>query len=177
MFCCRMPLKLARLGPATESNQPADRYADRLIVARLPGGEPMISGRRLAAGRRRWLTAAGLLVGAVAALASPWSALAAMTFTTQATNWRILNVPQYHQQHGLSCEAAALRMALASLGIARTEDSLLSQIGADLRPHYTDASGFHWGDPYVSFVGNVDGAERNLTGYGVYDTPIARVAQ
>jgi hypothetical protein len=34
-----------------------------------------------------------------------------MTFTVQATNWRILAVPQYHQAHGLSCEAAALRMA------------------------------------------------------------------
>src|SRR5205823_11426291 len=149
----------------------------RQVDSGTPRGEPMISGRRLAAGRRRWLMAAGLLMGAVAALASPWSALAAMTFTTQATNWRILNVPQYHQQHGLSCEAAALRMALASLGIVQSENTLLSQIGADRRAAYTDATGFHWGDPYVSFVGNVDGAERNLTGYGVYDTPIARVAQ
>jgi uncharacterized protein YvpB len=110
-------------------------------------------------------------------IASPLGALAAMTFSTQATNWRILNVPQYHQQHGLSCEAAALRMALASLGIVRSENTLLSQIGADRRAAYTDATGFHWGDPYVSFVGNVDGAERNNTGYGVYNTPIARVAQ
>jgi uncharacterized protein YvpB len=172
-----MPLKLARLGPATESNQPADRYADRLIPARLHGGERLISGHRLGAGRRQWLMAAGVLAASLAALASPWSALAAMTFTTRATNWRILDVPQYHQAHGLSCEAAALRMTLASLGIPRSEDSLLGQIGADRRPPYTDSSGFHWGDPYASFVGNVNGSERGLTGYGVYYPPIARVAQ
>ena len=118
-----------------------------------------------------------LATAAVFVIASPIAALAALTFTTQATNWRILNVPQYHQQHGLSCEAAALRMALASLGIARSESTLLSQIGADLRRPYTDATGFHWGDPYASFVGNVDGSEIGLTGYGVYNTPIARVAQ
>ena len=100
-----------------------------------------------------------------------------MTFTATATNWRMLSVPQYHQQHGLSCEAAALRMALGAYGINVTEDTLLSQIGADRRAPTSDSSGFHWGDPYASFVGNVDGSERGLTGYGVYFPPIARVAQ
>ena len=100
-----------------------------------------------------------------------------MTFTMQATNWRILSAPQYFQQHGLSCEAAALRMALGAFGINVAENTLLSQIGADLRPAYTNSTGFHWGDPYASFVGNVNGSERGLTGYGVYYPPIARVAQ
>jgi uncharacterized protein YvpB len=117
------------------------------------------------------------MAAGLGALAGPWSAQASMTLTTQATNWRILAVPQYHQEHGLSCEAAALRMALASLGIQRSEDTLLSQIGADRRTPYTNSSGFHWGDPYASFVGNVDGSERGLTGYGVYYPPIAAVAQ
>ncbi len=101
-----------------------------------------------------------------------------MSFSTQATNWRILAVPQYHQQHGLSCEASALRMTLGAFGINVAEDTLLSQIGADRRPPTWDSSGaFHWGDPYASFVGNVDGSELALTGYGVYYPPIARVAQ
>jgi uncharacterized protein YvpB len=101
-----------------------------------------------------------------------------MTFTAQATNWRMLAVPQYHQQHGLSCEASALQMTLAAFGINVAEDTLLAEIGADRRAPYWDASGaMHWGDPYAAFVGNVDGSERGLTGYGVYYPPIARVAQ
>jgi uncharacterized protein YvpB len=101
-----------------------------------------------------------------------------MTFTTQATNWRILAVPQYHQQHGLTCEAAALRMTLAAFGINIAEDTLMSQIGIDYRRPTWDASGaMHWGDPYAAFVGNPNGSEIGLTGYGVYYPRIAAVAQ
>ena len=118
-----------------------------------------------------------LLATAVSALAGSLTpALAAMSFTTQA-GWRQLPVPQYFQIHGLDCEAAALQMALAEQGIAVSQNTLLSQIGIDRRAPYWDASGaMHWGDPYANFVGNPDGAERLLTGYGVYYPPIARVA-
>ena len=111
-------------------------------------------------------------------MASPWPAAAAMTFTTQATNWRTLAVPQYHQQHGLTCEASALRMTLAAFGINIAEDTLMSQIGIDYRRPTWDGSGaMHWGDPYAAFVGNPNGSEIGLTGYGVYYPRIAVVAQ
>ena len=118
-----------------------------------------------------------LLATSVSALAGGLTpALAAMSFTTQA-GWRQLPVPQYFQIHGLDCEAAALQMALAEQGIAVSQNTLLSQMGIDYRAPYWDASGaMHWGDPYANFVGNPDGAERLLTGYGVYYPPIARVA-
>src|SRR5438067_154713 len=118
-----------------------------------------------------------LLATTVSALAGSLTpALAAMSFTTQG-GWRQLPVPQYFQIHGLDCEAAALQMALAEQGIAVSQNTLLSQIGIDYRAPYWDASGaMHWGDPYANFVGNPDGAERLLTGYGVYYPPIARVA-
>ena len=113
-----------------------------------------------------------LLVG-IQAIAS-----ASFTITTTATNWRILNVLQIFQTHGLSCEAAALQMSLAAFGIQRSQDTLLSQIGSDRRAPYWDSSGtMHWGDPYATFVGNVDGSGAGLTGYGVYYPPIANVAQ
>jgi hypothetical protein len=35
----------------------------------------------------------------------------------------------------------------------------------------------HWGDPYAAFVGNPNGSEIGLTGYGVYYPRIAAVAQ
>ena len=129
-------------------------------------------------GRARWGLLAATVIAGIAALGSPLPAAAAMTFATRASNWRMLAVPQYHQEHGLSCEASALQMTLAAFGINVSEDSLLAQIGADRRAPYWDASGaMHWGDPYAAFVGNVDGSERGLTGYGVYYPPIAAVAQ
>src|SRR6266446_3582024 len=118
------------------------------------------------------------LVGGAQLLASSLNAQASMSFSLQATNWRTLSVPQYQQQHGLTCEAAALRMALGAFGLNVAESTLMSQIGIDYRLPYWDSSGgFHWGDPYAAFVGNPDGSERGLTGYGVYYPPIARVAQ
>jgi len=126
--------------------------------------------------RLRQLLIGGLL--AATALAQVIPASAAMTLTAQATNWRYLNVPYYHQTHGLSCEAAALQMALAAININVSQDTILNESPIDPRAPYWDASGaFHWGDPYASFVGNPDGSERGLTGYGEYYPPIVRVAQ
>ena len=89
---------------------------------------------------------------------------------------RVLNVPWYHQAYVLSCESAALRMALAYEGIATTDRAVLDIIGSDLRGPVFDSSGMHWGDPFASFVGNVNGSEIALTGYGVYYPPIAHAA-
>lgn len=82
-----------------------------------------------------------------------------------------LSVPVYLQQHTLSCELATLRMALAYRQFAKTEEELLIQVGYDPSPR----RGNIWGDPYETFVGNIDGKQMS-TGYGVYWPPIARVA-
>jgi len=95
-----------------------------------------------------------------------------------AVAWsRVLSAPYYHQLHALTCEAAALRMALGKEGINVSEDALMNSIGVDPRAGYRDANGaLHWGDPYAIFVGSPDGSEPALTGYGVFYPPVARTA-
>lgn len=93
------------------------------------------------------------------------------SFTTQEQTVK-LAVPVYLQQHALSCEIAALRMALAFKGTQLSEETILTQVGIDTTPH----SGDIWGNPYNAFVGNVDGRQM-ADGYGVYWGPIARVAK
>jgi len=92
------------------------------------------------------------------------------------TGSRVLNVPWYHQAYVLSCESASLRMALAYQGIATTDKAVLDIIGSDLRGPVFDNSGMHWGDPFATFVGNVNGSEVALTGYGTYYPTIAHAA-
>jgi uncharacterized protein YvpB len=89
---------------------------------------------------------------------------------------RVLNVPWYHQVYELSCEEAALRMALAYEGIATTDDAVYAIVGDDPRGPTFDGGGMHWGDPYTAFVGNINGSEVALTGYGTYYPTIARAA-
>jgi uncharacterized protein YvpB len=89
---------------------------------------------------------------------------------------RILAVPLYHQRYALSCEEAALRMALAYEGINVSEEQIFSTMGIDYRQPYYDAQGFRWGDPYAQFVGDPNGSEINHTGYGSYNEAIARTA-
>ena len=87
----------------------------------------------------------------------------------------IPGVPFHQQVYELSCEEAALQMALGKEGVVTTQTDLLKRIGVDLRAAYRDARGLHWGDPYQSFVGDPNGSEIALTGYGTYLTTIARV--
>jgi uncharacterized protein YvpB len=89
---------------------------------------------------------------------------------------RVLQVPWYHQQHRLSCEAAALRMALALVGVKSDELTLMRFMGNDPRPARFDAKGrlVEWGDPNQAYVGNPDGSIQRYTGYGVYFAPVAR---
>jgi hypothetical protein len=89
---------------------------------------------------------------------------------------RVLNVPWYQQAYVLSCESASLRMALAYEGIATTDRAVLDIIGSDLRGPVFDSSGMHWGDPFATFVGNVNGSEVALTGYGTYYPTIEHAA-
>jgi uncharacterized protein YvpB len=90
---------------------------------------------------------------------------------------RLIAAPVLQQQHSLSCEAAALRIALAAKGIDVSEDWILGAIGADMRaPVLSHGAVVQWGNPYQTFVGNVNGSEPGLTGYGVYGPPIAFAA-
>ena len=92
------------------------------------------------------------------------------SFFTQEKSTK-LSVPFYLQQYTLSCEAAALRMALAYRGVTASEDELLQKIGFDPNGKRGDV----WGNPYVGFVGSVRGKQMK-NGYGVYWEPIARAA-
>ena len=84
----------------------------------------------------------------------------------------------YYQDHPLSCEEAASSMALTHQGIYVSQDQILREVGADLRPMYVDSSGrVRWGNPYETFVGNVNGSESNYTGFGTFYPPLVRVAR
>jgi uncharacterized protein YvpB len=112
-----------------------------------------------------------------------WSSIGgALASAAAATGWMaaanvVQDVPYDRQVHELSCEEAALQMALAHQGISVSQDQVLAEEGIDRRAAYYDSRGvLHWGDPYVDFVGSPDGSEVSLTGYGTYDSSIARVA-
>ena len=84
----------------------------------------------------------------------------------------------YSQTHALSCEEAATSMALTHQGIHVSQDQILAEVGADLRPMYVDSQGrVRWGNAYETFVGNVNGSESNYTGLGTFYPPLVRVAK
>jgi uncharacterized protein YvpB len=91
------------------------------------------------------------------------------------------NVPFYKQIYSLSCEEAALQMALAYYGVNVSQDQVLAQIGVDRRLPYYDRGTLVWGDPYTSFVGNPNGYESadagSASGYGTYYSTIAAAAR
>ncbi len=86
----------------------------------------------------------------------------------------VLNIPYHHQAHSLSCEIAALQMALNEKNIYITESTLLKFLP------FSDRGSRHlgniWGDPEIGFVGNIDGSMPN-SGYGVYEQPIKNLAE
>jgi uncharacterized protein YvpB len=90
----------------------------------------------------------------------------------------ISGVAMIYQNHSLSCEEAATSMALTHQGINLSQDQILADLGADRRAMYVDGSGrVRWGNPYQTFVGNVNGSEGNYTGYGTFYPPLVRIAQ
>src|ERR1700682_4291703 len=91
---------------------------------------------------------------------------------------RVLDIKIHYQEHTLTCEAAALKMALAYEGIAVDEMTLIRYMTNDRRPAQFDAKGrlVAWGDPAQGFVGDPDGRIERLTGYGVYFGPVATAA-
>jgi uncharacterized protein YvpB len=89
----------------------------------------------------------------------------------------MLDVPLHRQEHALSCEAAALEMAMGALGNQVPEDELLANLARDPTPRTVLADGtVRWGNPDIGYVGRWDGVFAR-DGYGVYDGPIADLAR
>lgn len=86
-------------------------------------------------------------------------------------------VPIYRQTRNLNCETAAMQMGLAYYGHYFSQDALFAYENADLRSAQWINGVLHWGDPYTNFVGNVNGSETALTGYGVYYPVILSIAR
>ncbi len=77
-----------------------------------------------------------------------------------------LDVPFHHQEHSLSCEAAALRMLLLYNGIDEPENWILQKM----------PFGPVGADPSKVFVGDIDGSQPT-TGYGIHWDGLAEVAK
>jgi uncharacterized protein YvpB len=85
-----------------------------------------------------------------------------------------LNVPYFHQAYSLSCEEAALRMALSYRGISVSDFDILQRLNYSPRPR--DTSSNSWDNPYQMYVGDVNGIQGS-SGWGVYSPPIASAAE
>lgn len=111
------------------------------------------------------------------ATAAPAASPSPSPLPTPRPTQRILDVKIHYQQHRLTCEAAALEMALSYLGVDVDELTLISYMTRDNRPAQVDGGRLvRWGDPARGFVGDPDGHLENYTGYGVYYLPVARAA-
>src|ERR1700730_4540598 len=86
-------------------------------------------------------------------------------------------VPIYRQTRNLNCETAAMQMGLAYYGHYYSQVSLFAYENPDLRRAQWINGTLHWGDPYTNFVGDVNGSESALTGYGVYYPVILSIAR
>lgn len=112
-----------------------------------------------------------LVAGVTGPNALPLPATVTSAFTTEVTKV-LLQIAVDYQDKALSCEAAALKMALAGKGVKVTEDAIMKHVGYDPTPH----RGNVWGDPDKAFVGLITG-KQNTTGYGVHWDPIAAAAR
>lgn len=86
----------------------------------------------------------------------------------------ILKVPFHKQERALSCEAAALTMALRYKNVDISESDILRLLPVATPLARGDDN--VWGDPQDGFVGDVDGSMPK-TGYGVYEKPVTSVAR
>ena len=94
------------------------------------------------------------------------------------SGWVTIPVPIYRQTRNLNCETAAMQMGLAYYGHWYSQDALFAYENADLRrPVVSNGVVVQWGDPYTNFVGDVNGSETALTGYGVYYPVILSIAR
>ena len=99
--------------------------------------------------RRLWSTAIAAAAAWPVALAAPRVARASGEAGT------FIDVPTYRQQRNLSCEYAALTIAIAAFGSWVSEYEFDERVGWSANPH--------WG-----FRGDINGQWGNTTDYGVY---------
>lgn len=96
------------------------------------------------------------------------------SFLVDKNNTLKLDIPFHRQERALSCEIASLKMALNYYGVAVEENDLYFDLQiSTFEPR--DIQNNIWGDPDVGFVGDIDGKIPN-GGYGVYENPIANIA-
>ena len=79
----------------------------------------------------------------------------------------------YIQKYPLSCEIAAVRMVMQSLGTRRSEESLIRKI--PYSPTYL--TGWIWWDPDEEFVWYLTGTQGGKTGYWIYEKPLSKVLE
>jgi uncharacterized protein YvpB len=170
----------ARLGAATLASQNFQRTSNQISIASMYGIKVTSYLQRVADSRSKYassLTATGFNVVTQDLKQIYVEADRAIYLVLQQTRI-IRGVPMIFQNHPLSCEEAATSMALAHQGIHVSQDQILREIGADRRPMYVDGAGrVRWGNPYRTFVGNVNGSESNYTGFGTFYPPLVRVAR
>jgi uncharacterized protein YvpB len=108
---------------------------------------------------------------------APVALVAAPVAWAPAAGTVTIPVPIYRQTRNLNCETAAMQMGLAYYGHYYSQDSLFAYENPDLRRATWINGTLHWGDPYTNFVGDVNGSESALTGYGVYYPVILSIAR
>ena len=92
--------------------------------------------------------------------------------TQEPASPHVLPGVKFHrQERPLSCEPAALKMALDAQGAHVAEAEIIFRMPFD-KTKRTDSV---WGDPDKGFVGNIDG-EMLVDGYGVHSAPLAETA-
>jgi len=117
--------------------------------------------------------AATVSAGVAAQYGLPSGRAYGVSFSTELEVVR-LSAAYYHQPFTLSCEATSLRMALSHYGISASEGDIVAKAGYAPRPRDTATNS--WDDPYMMFVGDINGT-MGVTGWGVYAGPIAAAAR
>jgi uncharacterized protein YvpB len=169
-----------RLDAASVTQQNLQHAADETSLAALYGIG--VSSYQSRLDTDRGLYANALTVAQFSAVTADSQQIAASAdhdiYVVVSQTHVISGVTFIYQNHPLSCEEAATSMALTHQGIHVSQDQILSEVGADLRSMYVDSAGrVRWGNPYETFVGNVNGSESNYTGFGTFYPPLVRVAK
>lgn len=169
-----------RLDAATATQASFGATADEMALASAYGVN--VSGYQVQVDSDHRAYAAATTVAQFNAITSDLNQIAATAgnayYTAVANTYHIVSgVRFYYQNHSLSCEEAATSMALTHQGIYLSQDQILAEEGADTRPMQVVGGVVRWGNPYLSFVGDVNGSEGNYTGYQANYPPLVRVAR
>jgi uncharacterized protein YvpB len=169
-----------RLDAATVAQQSLQHAADVVGAAELYGIN--VSGLQARIAGARGVYANALKVSEFSDTAAAANQVAAEAdhsiYVVLSQTHIVYGVQFIYQNHSLSCEEAATSMALTHQGIYVSQDQILAELGADTRPTYVDGQGrVRWGNPYQTFVGNVNGSESNWTGFGTFYPPLVRIAK